>query len=261
MSAILVTGGTGCLGSAVVSRLLDAGHDVRIASRRPQPDRVSLPYRWATVDYRSGAGLGRAVDGVDAIVHCATSMRVPVEQNLIDAARRAGRPHLVYISIVGVDRIPMVYYRSKLASERLIEQSGLPNTILRATQFHDLIRLVVAALARSPLMLVPDLRFQPVDVGVVADRLVELAAASPVGRAPEVGGPEVRALPDLAREYLQVTGRRRPVVPFRLPGKVFGGYRDGHHLAPANAAPGRTFTDYLAAHHDPAALSYRPESR
>lgn len=257
MSSILITGGTGCLGSTVVSRLLDAGHEVRVASRRQQPSGALLPYSWATVDYRSGVGLAAAVDGVDAIVHCAGSMRVPVDRNLIAAARR-GKQHLVYISIVGVDRVPMAYYRSKLAAERLIENSGLPYTILRATQFHDLVRVVLAGLARMPVMPVPDLRFQPIDVGDVAARLAELAAGSPAGRVPDIGGPEIHALPDLARTYLGATGRHRPIMPFRLPGKVFAGYRDGGHLAQEHATAGRTFADYLAAHDNPAALSYRP---
>jgi uncharacterized protein YbjT (DUF2867 family) len=258
MSSILVTGGTGCLGSAVVSRLLDAGHDVRVASRRQRPSDVSLPYSWATVDYRSGVGLAPAVAGVDAIVHCAGSMRVPVDRNLVAAARRGG-PHLVYISIVGVDRVPMAYYRSKLAAERLIEKSGLPHTILRATQFHDLIRLMLAALARIPVMPVPDMRIQPVDVGDVAARLADLAVGAPAGRVADMGGPEIHALPGLARSYLRVTGRNRPVVPFRLPGKVFAGYRAGGHLAPGHATGARTFEDYLAAQSNPAALSYRPK--
>lgn len=258
MSSILVTGGTGCLGSAVVTCLLDAGHEVRIASRRPRPEGRSLPYTWARVDYGSGAGLPIAVRGAEVIIHCAGGMRVPVDESVIQAARRGGGPHLVYISIVGVDRVPMVYYRSKLAAERLIANSGLPYTILRATQFHDLIRVILAVLARSPIMLVPDLRFQPVDVADVAARLAELATRSPVGRAPDIGGPEIHSLPDLAHTYLQATRRRRPIVPFQLPGKVFGGYRAGGHLAPEHATSGKTFADYLAEHPDSAGLSYRP---
>ncbi|MDQ3990030.1 MAG: NAD(P)H-binding protein, partial [Actinomycetota bacterium] len=135
MGAVLVTGGTGTLGRAVVARLRDGGHQVRVASRRPGAARV-------VVDLCSGAGVDGAVAGVDAIVHCATTdgaADVPLTRTLVDGARRAGTPHLVFVSIVGVDRIPLGYYRAKLAAERVVEESELGWTVLRATQFHDLI--------------------------------------------------------------------------------------------------------------------------
>src|SRR5262249_60932548 len=94
------------------------------------------------------------------------------------AAPRAGAPPLVYISIVGLDLCPHGYYRTKLRTERLISQSGLPWTVLRTTQFHDLILLACTTLARPPVMLVPaGTSFQPLDVTEVAERLAGLAVA------------------------------------------------------------------------------------
>jgi len=129
------------------------------------------------------------------IVHCATGLGdVAAARHLIAAARRAGRPHLAYISIVGVDRIPFGYYKSKLAVERQVESSGLPWTVLRATQFHDLILGGCQALAGVPVMLVPGrVAFQPIDAGEVAGRLAELAAGPPAGRVPDMGGPRSEA--------------------------------------------------------------------
>jgi uncharacterized protein YbjT (DUF2867 family) len=96
----------------------------------------------------------------------------------------------VYVSIVGVDRIPYGYYRAKLATETVVEESGLPWTILRATQFHDLIRRIAGVLAKSPVVPVPaGVRFQPVDVHEVAARVVELATGTPAGRVDDMGGP------------------------------------------------------------------------
>ncbi|WP_241255531.1 SDR family oxidoreductase [Candidatus Protofrankia californiensis] len=137
-------------------------------SRRPRSADDSAGYAWATADLRSGHGAREAVAGVDVVVHCATASRRRLEaeiaRTLLEAARRAGQPYLVYISIVGVDRVPLGYYQGKLAAERLVEESGLPYTILRATQFHDLLRAVFAGAARLPAVPLPDLRFQPIDV-------------------------------------------------------------------------------------------------
>lgn len=258
MKSILVTGGTGVLGRAVVDHLLSAGHQVRVASRRPQPPDGSRPYGWSVVNYRSGRGLDSAVAGVDAIVHCAGEFRgVEVDRNLAAAARRAGGPLFVYISIVGVDRVPLGYYRAKLAAERLIADSGVPHTILRATQFHDLIRVGFAALVRAPVLVVPELSVQPIDVGEVAAQLAELAAGSPEGRVPDLGGPRVRSMRDLARAYLRATARRRPVLAVRLPGEAFHGYQRGGHLAPDRAVGRVSFEDYLASYPAPLSTSYR----
>lgn len=246
---ILVTGGTGTLGRAVVERLLAAGREVRVLSRRPRPTAEAVPYTWMTRDLRTGEGVDVAVAATDGIIHCASGPRGDVEaaRRLIEAARCAGNPHLIYISIVGVDRVPLGYYRVKLDVERLIEGSGLPWTMLRATQFHDLILRGCTMLAKLPVMLVPsDTSFQPIDVREVADRLVELSTVAPAGRVPDMGGPEIRSARNLARSYLQASGRRRPVLPVRIPGGVFSAYRAGGHLAPDRAVGGFTFEEFLA---------------
>lgn len=246
---ILVTGGTGRLGAAVVARL---GAEARIASRSTGPGLY-------TVDYQTGAGFDAALDGADAIVHCATSVRheARLAEQVVTAAKQNGAPHVVYISIVGVDRIQLGLYRGKLAAERTIEESGLPWTILRATQFHDLIRLLLAGPSYLPIVPVPAVPDQPIDTGEVADRLVELARGEPMGRVPDMAGPEVLSLPELARIYLRATGRHRLIAPIRLPGPTFGAFRRGGHLNPERAVGRVTFADYLSAHPNQKTLSYR----
>jgi len=248
MSTILVTGGTGTLGRALVPRLAAPGRQIRVLSRRPRPSSAE-PDAWATGDLRRNQGIEEAVAGASVIVHCATAARGDdaAARNLIGAARRAGAPHLVYISIVGVDRVPFSYYRTKLRTERLVSESGLPWTVLRTTQFHDLILLACTALARLPVMLVPArTSFQPLDAGEVAERLAQLAVAPAAGRVPDMAGPQVRATTDLARTYLRASGRRRPVRPVWLPGAAAAGFRRGGHLAPDNAVGRVTFEDFLA---------------
>ena len=248
MTAILVTGSTGTLGRALVPRLTGAGHEVRAFSRQPRPSSTP-PGAWATGDLRANAGLDEALTGIEVIVHCASAQRgdQAAAQNLIAAARRAGAPHLVYISIVGVDRVPVGYYRAKLAVERLIEDSGLPWTILRATQFHELILRGCEVLARLPVLLVPASSFQPVSAGEVADRLACLAGQPPAGRVPDMGGPQARSSRDLAHSYLRASGRHRRVLPVWLPGRAFAGLRRGGLLAPGHATGTVTFDEFLAA--------------
>jgi uncharacterized protein YbjT (DUF2867 family) len=251
-NSVLVTGGTGTVGRIVVDHLTTAGKDVRILSRgRRPPQRTDV--RHVVGDVQTGDGLDAALDGVDTIVHC-----VYPTQHLVAAAKRAGSPHLVYVSIVGIDRVPFGLYRKMLANERVIAESGLPWTVMRATQFHDLIAFILRMLAKPPVMALPSgLRFQPVDVRDVGERLARLALGEPVGRAPDFGGPQVRALDDLARSYLAIVGKRRLIVPIGLPGKVFGAVRAGALTAPQHAAGTITFEPYLREQVGAGQLPYR----
>jgi uncharacterized protein YbjT (DUF2867 family) len=237
---ILVTGGTGTLGRIVVDHLLTAGADVRVLSRGRRSHHPDAEH--FTGDIRSGDGLDAAVAGVDAVVACVDPM-----QQLVDAAKRAGSPHLVYISIVGIDRVPFPYYRRKLADEELIAASGLPWTVLRATQFHDLIAVLMRMLAKPPVMVLPaGLVDQPVDSREVGERMASFALGEPAGRAPDFAGPQVRTLADLARSYLKMVGKRRPIMPVWLPGKTFRAFRAGGHTAPDHAVGTITFEDYMS---------------
>ena len=241
---ILITGGTGTIGRVVARRLLDAGAHVRILSRGRRSPGASGPTGHADYvvgDVKTGAGLAEAVADVDTVVHC-----VDPAHHVVEAALRAERPHLVYISIVGVDRIPFGYYRRKLADEQLISTSGLPWTVLRATQFHDLVAVMLRGLATLPVMVVPaGFSFQPIDVRDVGVQLAALALAGPAGRVPDMAGPEVLPMTDLARRYLAAVGKHRSVVPVALPGRLARGYRAGANLAPDRAVGTIPFDRYL----------------
>lgn len=249
---ILVTGGTGQLGSALVAKLRAAGEEVRVLSRRTAPDLVPG-------DLRTGRGIDSAVAGVDAVVHCATDFRreTALARTLVEAARWAGGPHLVYVSIVGVDRVPLGYYRAKHETEELIAGSGLPYTIQRATQFHALVRTLLAGASRLPVVPVPKVSFQPVDVRDVATRLAELALGDPVGRAPDFGGPEILSAAELTQAVLEASGRHRKLVPVSVPGAAFRAYAGGGHLAPDHLDGEITFARYLAEQADAGVLRYR----
>lgn len=233
MTTILVTGGTGVLGRLVTERLRADGHEVRVLSRHSEPYAVDL--------VAGGPGLDTAVAGVDTIVHCMTSPRGGDDRataNLIAAARRAGVPHLVYISIVGVDRVPLGYYRSKLAVERMVEESGLGWTILRATQFHEFAEQMLERGRTGPVVVVPKMRSATVAAAEVAAALVDLVESPQPGTV-EMGGPEEHDMPDLVRRVARARGLNARVFEVKVPGSAGRAMTDGS-LIPTN--PWRTGT-------------------
>lgn len=253
---ILVTGGTGTLGRRVVRRLRDAGCGVRVLTRRSREAEDGIEF--VTGDLATGEGIELAVDGAETIVHCAGSPKGDEDKarHLVRAASRAGAAHLVYISVVGADRIPIGgrvdramfgYFGSKLAAERIVADSGLPFTTLRATQFHDLILTVAQQMAKLPVMPAPaGFRVQPVDTDEVAARLVDLTLGEPAGLVPDMGGPRVYGAADLLRGYLRAHQRRRLIVPVWLPGKAARVFRAGANLASEQAVGHRTWEEFLA---------------
>jgi uncharacterized protein YbjT (DUF2867 family) len=255
---ILVTGGTGTLGREVVPRLRDAGREVRVLSRSSPVATEGVEF--VTGDLSTGAGIEAAVEGVETIVHCAGSRGGKGDEDkavkLVGPASRAGVRHLVNISVVGADRVPVVsavdramfgYFASQLAAERVVSNSGLPWTTLRATQFHELILTTAQQMARLPVIPAPTgFRFQPIDAGEVAARLTELALGTPAGLVPEIAGPRVYEMAELLRGYLRTTRKRRAIVPLWLPGKAARAFRDGANLAPDMAVGRRTWEEFLA---------------
>jgi uncharacterized protein YbjT (DUF2867 family) len=256
MQPILVTGGTGALGRLVVPRLRDAGRQIRVLSRRGHQDADGIEF--ATGDLATGEGIETAARGTELVVHCAGSSKGDEvkTRHLVAAASRAGARQLVFISVVGADRVPVTsgldramfgYFASKLAAERVVAGSGLPWTTLRATQFHTLSLLTARQLARLPVIPVAaGFRFQPVDPGEVADRLVELALGEPAGRVPDLAGPRIYGMGELVRGYLRARGLRRPIAPLPVPGGAARAVRAGATLAPDRAVGRRTWEEFLA---------------
>jgi uncharacterized protein YbjT (DUF2867 family) len=240
MARLLVTGGTGHLGRPTVERLRVDGQEVRVLSRRSGPGLT-------TGDLRTGAGIRDALNGVHTVIHLATGRDdVTAARNLFAAAGSAGVEHVELISIVGIDQIPLAYYRAKLSIERMLADSGLGHTIQRATQFHYLVELLFRAQRFLPMTLTPSVSFQPIDTRDVAERLAELAGGKPQGRVPDIGGPESLTARELADVWATARGTRPVSWPFRLPGKLFGALAAGANLVPGEPYGRITFADYLA---------------
>lgn len=248
---VLVTGGTGVLGRHVVKHLEARGHTVRVLThtdRGPGRDQ----HRFVVGDLRTGEGLRAAVTGVDAVVHAASDPRdfaivdVNGTRRLLDAAA-AAKPHVVYVSIVGADRIPWPYYRAKVEVEQMVEASGLPWTVLRATQFHEFTAELAQQIARLPVLIAPrGWRVQPVDVEVVAKRLADAVESGPQGRLPDVGGPEALSMTEALRAYAAAYALRRPVWTVPVPGKFSAAWQAGAALAPDCPPQGATWRQFLA---------------
>lgn len=244
---VLVTGGTGRLGQLLAEPLRAAGHTARSMSRRGTgPGGVRG-------DLASGRDLSTAAGGAELIVHTASDPRgnpwevdVAGTRRLVEAVDRARLRHLVYVSIVGVDQIPWGYYRAKFAAEQVLAASGLPVTLLRATQFHGFVDQLLGMAHRGPVLPVPrGWRLAPVDAGEVAAHIAELAGASASGGVVEFGGPDDRFAAELAQEWADRHAPETRVLALPVPGRLSTAVRDGAAVPSGGARGRRTYAEHL----------------
>ncbi|MFI6594649.1 SDR family oxidoreductase [Nonomuraea sp. NPDC050536] len=253
MTRVLVTGASGRLGRVLIDVLAREGFEVRAASRTARPSEGGV--RWVVVDLTTGQGLAAAVDGVDTIVHLASA---PYRGRYTDRVeqggtarllRAAGERHVIYVSIVGADRVPLGYYGSKIKAERLIKASGVPYTIVRATQFHEFVAQGFTLMTRFRVRVIdPGLPVQPVDVRDVAVELVSRIRGGPLGGITEYGGPEVIGAGELLETWLRARGRSGRVLRIRIPGRLGRAFRAGHLTTRARPTGKITWREYLTGH-------------
>lgn len=246
---VTLIGGKGLLGTHLGPRLSEAGHEVVVASRSPAGDGQ------VRADLVSGEGLEEAVAGSDVVVHLASDPRQPSKTD-IGGTRKLldvlGAQHLIYMSIVGVDRHPFPYYRAKHQVEQMIDKSGIRHSILRATQFHDFVAYFIGAACKPPVALIPKrFVFQPIDTGEVADHLAGLVESRAPGLQPDLGGPEVLTAEQLARTLMAATGRERPMINLPVPGKAARAFKQGAHTNPERAVGQMTWEEYLSTREEP----------
>ncbi len=250
---VLITGGRGTLGRLLTPRLAAAGHAVIVTSRSEGdvPDGVEL----RVIDLGAGAPPVETLEGADAVIHAASSAVRPWKVDvggtaaLIEAAKRTGLEHLVYISIVGIDEHPFGYYRAKLAAEQLIEGGGIPHTILRATQFHEFLDRILGS-AGPIIPVFNGFEWQVIDGGVVADRLVELLGSDPQGRVGDIGGPRSESMHAMAHSWKELTGSGKPIMPVPLFGKSARAFRDRVHHTPNALVDTPTWDEWLEVRYD-----------
>jgi len=249
---VAVVGGTGVLGARVVAELAARGDDVRVLSRGPRQSRVDAEIEHRPVDLASGEGLAEAVAGTEVVIDAANALRqakqVLVEGTgrLLAAEAEAGVAHHVAISIVGCDRVPTSYYATKVAQEGAVEAGTVPWSLIRATQFHQLIAGAFASAARFRVAPTGAALLQPIEPGAVARRVADLAHAGPSGRVGDVGGPELLSLTELSATWRRHAAHR--LLPLRVPmlGRLGRSLRDGGLCNREAAVESKTFDRWLA---------------
>jgi uncharacterized protein YbjT (DUF2867 family) len=208
---IVVIGGTGMLGSKVVDKLRDHGDEVVAASPKTGVNTVT------------GDGLADALTGADVVVDVSNSPSFddgPVMEfftkstaNLEAAAKAAGIKHYVAVSIVGADRLPQSgYLRAKVAQEKLIAESEIPYSIVRATQFAEFTDAIAASMTVGDEVRVPDALIQPIAAADLAAEVARVAEGEPLGGIENIGGPEKISFEHMAREVLARQGEAKTVV-------------------------------------------------
>jgi uncharacterized protein YbjT (DUF2867 family) len=257
MKRVLVTGGSGMLGRQIVPELLQAGYTVRILSRQPASASRWPQVEWVQGNMADGSGIREAVTDVDTIIHAVTNASITYDnvsmgafltkavfkhdptvdvdgtKLLLEYARAAGVEHCIYISIVGIEHLPLAYYQHKMQAEALVRESGVPWSIARATQFYPLVDVLLRLSDKWPVMtLTSDFQMQPVDQREVARYLCSCVQQGPAGMLPNFGGPEVLTLGDMARTWLNARNERKRILRMPLPGKTARGIRQGKLTCP-----------------------------
>jgi uncharacterized protein YbjT (DUF2867 family) len=262
MHSLLITGGTGVLGSATVGLAEQRKLDYLAVSRQRtersayRSTAVAEPraFNWKEVDLITGRGLLPALPAEGVVLHLAgavgTKNGEPLEitfaRNLLRAARQAHIGHLVYISIVGIDRIPLAYYRAKRAVEEMIISSGIPYTIVRTTQFHEFIEFQLSMLAKLPLAFFPPgLLFQPIQVEAVASHLLDICELPPANGLVQIGGPQVHTLANLFDDWKMVAGVQKRAVALPAFGGFMRALKSGYATCPEKSDRSIGWLDYL----------------
>ena len=246
-ASVLVTGGTGNIGSHVVPLLARDGRDLRVLSRGGGVDTPGV--RHFRGDVMTGDGVATALDGVTVVLHLAGGLKGDdvATRKLVASAAVARVEHIILISVIGAGRMPIGYFRMKDAAEQAVAESGIPWTVLRAAQLHDFVLPFVRGLVKLPLAPAPrGVNFEPVDVESVARRLADLTLAAPAGRVADIAGPEVLSIETLIKTYARALGKRRRMLRFSIPGSIGRAYRDSANLASSDVdRAGRTWQQYL----------------
>lgn len=230
---IVVIGGTGLIGSKTVAILRTGGHEVVAASPKGGVNAVT------------GEGLKEALAGAQVVIDLANSPsfedKAVLEffetsgRNLLAAAAAANVRHHVALSIVAIDRTDNGYFRAKVAQEKLIEASGIPYTIVRATQFLEFVRGIADSSSDGKVVTLPPILFQPIASDDVAAMVADVALATPRNGILEIAGPERAPLNDMIARYLKAVGDPREVVS-DPEARYWGGRVEEYSLVPLGEA-------------------------
>lgn len=247
---VLVTGATGQLGLALLKQLKNTDYQVKLTSRRKLD---IFNFEWVYSDFLTGEGLNEAISDVDVIIHAATSPRKDSDiidvsglKELLDISQ--GIKHFIYPSIVGIEDIPMKYYKNKYQAEQLLINSSVPHTIVRATQFHSFVENIFLSKPLFNRYLVPgDIKFQSVDVNEFAAHLIQEINVGPQGKTDDFGGPEILTLREMAGLKIKANNESNKIVSLSFPGKLYKALLDGKNTNDHRKVGKVTFEEFLIA--------------
>jgi len=237
------------LGSALLNQLTSPDYEVKLTSRR-KPE-FTGNFEWVYSDLLSGEGLEEAVKDVDVIIHSATSpiknsrfIEVSGFEKFLSKLQHI--KHFIYPSIVGIEDIPLKYYKLKNEEEVLLKNSSIPYTIVRATQFHVFVENLLLSKPLFKRYIIPGgIKFQSVDVGEFANHLIGLIEMDPQGRADDFGGPDIMTLSEMAELKMKINNETKKVLNFSLPGKLYKSFFDGKNTNPIKKVGKITFEEYI----------------
>ncbi|EKN70942.1 nmra-like family protein [Neobacillus bataviensis LMG 21833] len=246
---ILVTGSTGQLGSALLNQLKGSDYKVKVTSRR-KPEGIGH-FDWVYSDLLSGEGLDDAIKDVDVIIHAATSpiknsknIEVTGFENFLSKLQHI--KHFIYPSIVGIEEIPLKYYKLKYEAEELLRNSSIPYTTVRATQFHGFVENLLLSKPLFKRYVIPgSIKFQSVSVGEFAEHLIDLINKDPQGRTNDFGGPDIMTLREMAELKIKINNETNKVLSISLPGKLYKSFRDGKNTCYSRKVGKITFEEHL----------------
>ena len=245
-----VIGGTGMIGSNIVGQLAGGGEEVRILTRTP-PARMAEGVTHARIDLATGEGLEAGLEGVDTLIDAGNTCKSP-EDTLVEGTRRIletcanqGVGHYVGISIVGCEKVDMGYYKAKTAQEAVIRSSPVGWSLLRATQFHELIEAVFRGAANRGVTPRSSIPLQTVAASEAARSMVALSASTPTDSTTELTGPEVLTVTEMGKIWRRVMGRKTVPLPLPTMGKAMKALRHGALTDPKVEGSGPTFEQWL----------------
>lgn len=243
MASVLITGGTGTLGKQLCAQLDTHGVQYQVGTRKS-----NLGEKYITMDLVQNVGVSDAIAGKEIIFHLATDMKkeTVATQNLIRALGTNSDVHLIYISIVGIDKVPFPYYKRKLASENVIKQSGIPYTILRATQFHEFANNILETLLKYRVGFLPKkIVLQTIGSEVVASELYKISKRKAQNATNEIGGPIIQNLNQMCQIWLCQTHRKRWIINLPIPGQLGRTFKGGYLTTPNIHGHSSSYGDWL----------------
>lgn len=246
-SDILVTGGTGLLGKAVCALLSKRGIGYAVATHKKPVDGNMVH-----MDLTIAEGMDTAILNRKVILHLASDKKHPdndvsgTKKLLQEIVKLNYNAHFIYISIVGIDELPMPYFRQKLQVEQEIKKSGVTYSIIRATQFHNYIDQILKQFLKFPLGILPHkVPVQPIDVSVVAEQLVNMCFEQPSNHTENIGGKEVLSLEEIAAVWLNIQNKRKTIVNMPLWGKAGRSLKAGSLTCANKTSEGKDWKQWV----------------